>query len=237
MTLSRYSSPRAQRGFSLLELMISVAILTVIIGTAVQITKQLVRTNANVSNNVDVVQQGRQFMDQISADLHQAGYPGYKMFNQASSSIHAWDYAGSASTTSGIIAASPTSIQFEGDVDASGTVSEVFLQLCVQGTSCTTPTNASQCPCTMQRGTVTKQSYIVSSTQPSYYTELSGVLNTDVFSYAEYNGDLVTDTSTAANLINIRAVRVKLQVRSQYRDAGNGTYTVATLDTQAKFSN
>jgi prepilin-type N-terminal cleavage/methylation domain-containing protein len=237
MTLSRRNlSPRLARGFSLLELMVTVAILTVIIGVAVQITKQLVRTNTSVSNNVDVVQQGRQFMDQISADLHQSGYPGFKMFDHTSSSLHSYQYAGTESTTSGVIAASPTALQFEGDVDNSGIVSEVFLRLCVQGTNCTTPTSSTQCPCTMQRGTISKQSF-QSSGLPSYYTELTGVLNADIFTYSEYNGSIVSDTSTTEALSNIRNVRVKLQVRSQYKDAANGTYTVATLDSGAKFSN
>ena len=158
---------------------------------------------------------------------------GYKLFDQSSGNAPvAYKYAGTSSTTSGVISASATSLQFEGDVDNSGTVSEVFLRLCVAGTSCTTPTSSSACPCTMQRGTISKQSSL-GGAQPSYYTELSGVMNTDVFTYWNYDGT----QSDLSNLSNLRAVRIKLQVQSQHKDIANGTYTVATLDSEAKFSN
>ena len=56
--MSRIQSvPRkSQRGFTLLELLVVVAILGVIVGVAVRIVNQMVRTNNNVTNTVDVVQ-------------------------------------------------------------------------------------------------------------------------------------------------------------------------------------
>lgn len=236
-------SKRRAHGFSLLELMVAVAILGTVVAVAVEAGNQLVWTNNNVSNNIDLVQQGRQFMDQISNDIHMAGFPNYKVFDQSLSPV-ASKYAGtynvseySDSKASGLIAATANSLQFEGDVDNSGTVSDVFLRLCAgtnPGTTCTTPTDNSQCPCTMQRGTVPKVSL---SSGPSYYTELSGVMNTNVFTFFNYDGTQITDLTDTTSLVNIRAVRIQLQVRSSRKDIANGSYAVASLDSEAKLSN
>jgi hypothetical protein len=145
-------------------------------------------------------------------------------------------YAGTYSTTStvtnsnaaGMVQASHDMIQFEGDVDNSGNVSEVYLRL-------VTPTGAYPCttaPCVMQRGTVLKSA----AGTPSYYTELTGVMNQDIFTFYDYHGN-VTDTTTATGLINTRAVRIKLQIQSARKDIASGAYSIATLDSEAKLSN
>lgn len=236
MSKQMQTRSRISRGFSLLELIISLGLLGIVVAIAMSASSQLIRTNANVSNNVDLVQQGRQFVDQISSDLHMAGYPNYKMFDQSVTPA-ATTYAGSYSSTNtttnsnaaGMIAATSTALQFEGDVDNSGTVSVVYIRLCTgtNPTTCTTPTAASQCPCTMQRGIVQKSA----AGTPSYYTELTGIMNIDPFTFYDYTG------ATTASMINTRAVRIKLNLQSANRDIGNGMYSIATLDTEAKLSN
>lgn len=240
---ARFAKRRTQ-GFSLLELLVALAILGTIVAIAVQAGNQLVRTNNNVSNNVDLIQEGRQFMDQISSDIHMAGFPNYKMFDQdplrrtATPDSYAGTYDASDvsnSRASGLTSATATSLTFEGDVDNSGTVSKVTIQLCAgtnPGTNCTPPTDNSQCPCTMQRGIIAKS---VSGTPP-FYTELSGVMNSNVFTFFDYTGQQKFPGDSNL-LINTRAIRIQLQVQSTRKDIANGTYSVATLDSEAKLSN
>lgn len=227
------------RGFSLIELLVAVAVLTVILAAVVRLAQNMVRTNDRVSASVDTVQQGRQFMDQVAADIHMSGFPNYAMINHSnnSGSTASQYWAGNAAGTSqsGVLSATTTQLQFEGDIDNSGTISQVVLQLCVTGTNCTAPAANSDCPCTMRRGTVSKLAAMNSGATPAYYTELSNVMNWDVFKYWTYNG--VAWDSSSMGLDNLRTVEVKLQVRAQNKDLQTNSYPVITLDSEVKLSN
>jgi prepilin-type N-terminal cleavage/methylation domain-containing protein len=224
------------RGFSLLELLIAIGILGVLMGAAVRLSNTLVRTNDRVAANIDTVQQGRQFMDQVAADIHMAGYPNYVMINHSNNTDQTyWAGDTGGKSQSGVISATTTQFQFEGDVDNSGNISEVVLQLCVAGTNCTAPAASTDCPCTMRRGTLPKSTYVANpSASPAYYTELSNVMNWNVFTYWSYNGHQ-WDTTQAMD--NLRAVEVRLQVRAQNKDPQTNSYPVVTLDSEVKLSN
>ncbi|HEY3928425.1 MAG TPA: prepilin-type N-terminal cleavage/methylation domain-containing protein [Candidatus Koribacter sp.] len=232
--MTRPLSLRAHRGFSLLELLVAIALLMTIMAAAVLISTQLMRTNNNVTNNVDMVQQGRQFMDQISSDLHMAGFPSYRLFNESGSGTSSSSYAGSATTQSGLLTATSTSMSFEGDVDNSGNVSVVYLELCNSSstaTTCTAPSSTTACPCTLRRGTVYKS---VGGT-PAYYTELSGVMNITPFIFTDYDGNQLS--IPASPITNVRGVRVELQVQSTHKDIASGNYSVVTLDSETRLAN
>src|SRR2546425_10931399 len=71
----------AQLGFSLLELMIVVLILSVITGAVfsqISLVQQRARTE---QRKLDIFQESREFMDQLGRDLHQTGYPNIRMFD------------------------------------------------------------------------------------------------------------------------------------------------------------
>ncbi len=207
-----------QQGFSLLELLVVMGILSVVCGMALTLTNHMVRTNANVTNTTDMVQQGRQFMGQISSDIHNSGYPSRRMFDPSGSPA-ASQYA------AGLVSVTQNSMQFEGDVDGSGNVSVVYLQLVVP---------AGGCPCTMQRGTVYKS---LGSATPPYYTEVTGVMNTNVFSAYYNDGSSVLLPASATDLPAIKSIFINLQLQSQRTDVPNGQYSVVTLSTEAKINN
>jgi type II secretory pathway component PulJ len=103
---------KVSAGFSLLETMVSVFILTLIVGTIFrQIQKAQTHYRAE-SQKLDFTEQQRSFLDEFTRDLHQAGYPtAYSNPN------------GAASPVVTIVPAPPaigTSLTMEGDLDGTG---------------------------------------------------------------------------------------------------------------------
>jgi prepilin-type N-terminal cleavage/methylation domain-containing protein len=68
------------RGFSLLEMMIALAILMVVVGVAVQGLVQMQHRNFAETSKTDTVQQTRDFVDQMVRDMHAVGYPPRSVF-------------------------------------------------------------------------------------------------------------------------------------------------------------
>jgi prepilin-type N-terminal cleavage/methylation domain-containing protein len=109
---------RGQRGFSLLEMLISMAILVLVISLAFDQIMQLQKKAAAESSRVDMSQQAREFIDQTVRDLHFAGYPNASMFAAASTVNDPW-------VAAGIVSVSPTHLVMEGDVNNDGQVYSV----------------------------------------------------------------------------------------------------------------
>jgi prepilin-type N-terminal cleavage/methylation domain-containing protein len=209
---------KAQRGFSLLELMVAVSILTTVIGVVTSGIMDIEKKSASDVNKVGLAQESRQFMDQILRDLRQAGYPSLAMFDPASGVT-----ASSSNVARGLISFSSTAIQFEGDIDGSG-VSEVYLQV--------VPATGS-CPCIVQRGTVLKS---VGGT-PAYYTELDNVMSQNIFTAYNYNGTAWDSTSETVDLI--KNIGVTLYVQSSLPDFNDKsvTYPTTTMVSAVRINN
>jgi prepilin-type N-terminal cleavage/methylation domain-containing protein len=215
----RNKTEMPQGGFTLLELMLSVAILTVIVGIAVEGLTNLQRRDNIETAKVDLTQEARQFEDQIVSDIHSAGYPSLKMFDPASGAT-----LNSVNVSQGLVNVTPSSLQFEADVDGSGTVSEVFIQL--------NPLNG-PCPCVIQRGTVTKQQWQAGNV-PVYYTEVNNVVNTNIFQGYDNAGNNVPLAGAPAN--NLAAIEITLNVQSPIPDS-NKLFPTITMSTAAKIHN
>jgi len=221
----------SQHGFTLLELMISVAILSAVIGVVVEGMKNIQIRNTNDVNKVGLTQESRQFMDQILRDLRQSGNPGLAMFDVATLSSTGCTPSGvpccaaNTNVACGLTSFSSSAITFEGDIDGSG-VSQVTVKLAqdMTGAACTTV------PCILLRGTVLKS---VGGTPP-YYTELTGVINTSIFSATEYDGSTYVTTD---GLSQIRNVGATIYVRGNQPDAGTGVYPEVTLVSAARLNN
>ena len=159
-----------QSGFSLVELMVVVVILTIILAVVIEGATQLQRRSVMETSKIDLTQESRQFVDQIMRDIHQIGYPNKRMTTNPVPAANDQNIAVMGLTGPAPATNTPLAIQFEGDLDGSGTVQEVFVQL--------VPGPGNQCPCTLQRGTLTKGQYLAApGTAPAYYTELNNVVN------------------------------------------------------------
>jgi prepilin-type N-terminal cleavage/methylation domain-containing protein len=190
-------------GFSLLELMLTLAILTIVLGVVVQGISTVEQRNTVEVTKVDLTQESRQFMDQIVNDIHQCGFPSLALFDPAMGLTLA-----SNGVAQGLKSASSTGIQFEGDVDGTG-VSEVYIQL-------NQPVGG--CPCSLQRGTVLKSA----GGTPTYYTEVSNVMNTSIFSFYANTGAVVA--SPNSNLSSIKTIGLSLSLKSTLPDPKTGIY-------------
>src|SRR6266851_5727706 len=117
-----------QRGFSFVEMMVVVAIMTIVIAVLTDGMIQIQDKSANDVSKVGAAQESRQFMDQILRDLRQCGFPSPAMFDPATAALYPNNIAnGNGTNTNGLINFSSSAIQFEGDIDGSG-VSEIYIQ-------------------------------------------------------------------------------------------------------------
>ncbi len=216
-----------ERGFSMLEMMLVVLILTLIFGTIAAGTMRLQKRSDLEANRVDRVQETRSFMEQVARDVHQTGFPSVKMFDPAVSAANPNLYA------VGLIKIDRGDLIMEGDVDGSGNVSRVEVQL-LDNNNNPCPSGACVCnnatPCTLQRGSITKTNFALG--QPVYYyTEVTNITNSIVFSAYDQGGvESATYPVPAANLFNIKSVGLTLSVQTapSLEDKMPATVTMAT---------
>jgi prepilin-type N-terminal cleavage/methylation domain-containing protein len=161
MKITEARSDRSEAGFSLLELMLVVAIMTIVLGAVFNGMDQVTKRSQVEQTKVDLTQAGREFVDEFERDVHQAGYPNCRMVATAgvasncSDSTNRFPTTVTANTTLalGLVHVDSTLVIFEGDVDGSGTVSQVWYQL-VDSAGHYPPSGT--CPCKLQRAQIRK---------------------------------------------------------------------------------
>ena len=231
-------------GFSLLEMMIALAILTVVIGIAVQGLTQMQRRSFAETSKTDTVQQTRDFVDQMVRDLHAVGYPPRSVF--VTKPVCDADVRVACS----LISYTPTQIVYEGDLDGTGTVYRVWVQLAVPASG--------NCPCILQRGVIDKASL---PQVPTYFAEVNGVLNSGdeaggsrpvnlpgTGSYATYaaarvfeaydtNAALVPSCATVTACSSVASIKITANVTSGFADPKTGIYSVYSITSRARLNN
>ena len=234
-------------GFSLLEMMIALAILTVVIGVAVDGLTQMQHRDLAEQSKTDTVQETRDFVDQMVRDLHDVGYPPRVVF------VNKPNCAGLFWVSCSLIYFSSTEIRYEGDLDGTGTVYRVIMQL--------VPPASGKCPCILQRGVIDKNSALAGNV-PTYYTEVNGVLNsgdgaggstygTDLpgpGSYSSYTTSNVFDAYDvnavpvgtcidATSCASIDSLQITVNVASKSADLKTGIYSVYSMTSKARVNN
>jgi prepilin-type N-terminal cleavage/methylation domain-containing protein len=240
----------AQRGFSLLEMMVALAILTAVIGIAVDGLTQMQRRDFAEHSKTDTVQEARDFTDQMVRDLHDVGYPPRVVFVGRPQCTG----VSSQNISCSLMAFSPTQIQYEGDLDGTGIIYEVFMQLAVPASG--------KCPCVLQRGVVPKAAWLASNSPPTYYTELNGVLNSGdgaggttygvslpgsgsystyatapVFQAWDINASPVGNCSTATACSSIDSIQITVNVAPHFEDPQTQTFPVYSITSKARVNN
>ena len=223
-----------QRGFSLVELVVTVAILTTVIAVVTDGISQIERKSASDVNKVGAAQETRQFMDQILRDLRQSGYPGPGLFDPTTLTAATTTYPKicqmNINVACGMISFSTSAIQFEGDIDGSG-VSDVYLQVVV-------PTSGN-CPCTIQRGTVFKAAGTSPPyySTPAYYTELDNVMTQTPFTAYKFDGTAWVSGTDDISLI--KNIGITLYVQNPVPDTNQSStvYPTTTMVSEVTVNN
>lgn len=171
---------RSQLGFSAIEMLVAVALLMIVLGVVVRGVTDLQRRNSAETSNVDAVQDARNFIDQMVRDIHGVGYPPPAAISTAQPYCNDPNTGAviaamrmNPNVACGVVLYSPTQVIYEGDLDGT-VVSVVFLNL--------VPGPGNTCPCTLQRGVVTKQAWQANPANypvpgVEYFTTVNGVLN------------------------------------------------------------
>jgi type II secretory pathway pseudopilin PulG len=253
------SKSRVKRssGFSLVEMLVAVAILMIVIGVAVAGMVEMQRRNSAESSKVDTVQETRDFIDQMVRDIHDVGYPPGRVLNGNPTCVN------NPNVSCGIVYFSPTQIRYEADIDGTGTVYQIWMQLL--------PPASGNCPCILQRGTISKASALAGSV-PTYFTEVNGVLNSGngvggatypvsmpaPGNYAAYSTADVFDAyfNDASQYVNpftgayscdetlnptscasIRSLQIEANVTASAPDPKTNTYPVYSITSKARLNN
>ena len=272
--MTKFARRAGQQGFSLVELMVTIVVMFIVFAVVFRSANMFQQRGQAETEKVDSVQAARDFMDTVNRDIHDAGFPPMQVnpSNQdpvantvgpvANACVGAPTLAcscvGNPAIACGIIYYTPTKIQYEGDLDGTGTVYVVTLQI--------TPGANGNCPCILQRGVVTKTQFLA-NVVPTYYTEVNGLLNSgnwagagtyaislpglgnyasyapiDVFAGYYNDATRVTAqcTSPAAcvgSATPIRELQVTANVAPTFSDMQLKTFPVFSITTKARLSN
>lgn len=225
------------RGFSLIELMITLLVLSVIMGAIFQLMRLAMSRSATEQAKLDMFQEAREFMDQMARDLRQAGYPNPR--NYASSGVITQNPAANdTKVASGVTYIDSNELWFEGDVDGSGTVSVVKYKLEATGTNCPC-LRRSQLPkvvgnpITAQTATnfqVEVQNVVTSNTQPIFGAYVHASSGSAVTLPVTFNAN-------GATVAQIEIIKAILTIQAAAPDAQTGQRPLTTLVSTVKLNN
>jgi prepilin-type N-terminal cleavage/methylation domain-containing protein len=218
-TNKRYSR---QRGFTLIELLMVVLLLSIVVGAVFsQIDRAQVRYRVE-DQKVDLTQQEREFIDQFTRDLHQAGYPSASMYGTS----------GTANQIAlGVISLSNNDIVIEGDVDGDGAVDSVeYSYFDGSGWTSSAP---NPCPCIrrsqVQKGTATSAA--------TTFTQVQNVVGTAFFTAFDAGGGTITLPASASDLRKIKTVQINLTTQGATRDNDAHNSIQVTMTGMARLVN
>jgi prepilin-type N-terminal cleavage/methylation domain-containing protein len=225
----RRNTKQAQSGFSLIEMMVVLFILSVMLAAVFAQISNVQARSAAEQTKLDIFQESREFMDQVVRDMHQAGYPNTR------------NYATSPAVTSttnavGLVKVDVGQLWFEGDVDGTGVSS---VQYYIQSTG-------NNCPC-LRRSQTPKQvgNPLTGQGTAASYAEVQNVQNgtsaNPIFYAYKADGTQVTlpvdFNSDATTIAQIKTIRVVLAVQSNKYDFQARLYPQTTLNANIKLNN
>jgi prepilin-type N-terminal cleavage/methylation domain-containing protein len=232
------TSKRQDCGFSLIELMVVILLLTIIMGAIFQQIASVQQRSASEQNKLDLLQESREFLDQMTRDLHQAGYPNSRLYAPGLPAATVTSPANAV----GLVKVGVGDLWFEGDINNDGTVESVKYHY-DSGTNC-----SCNCPCVRRSETakVAGDPLTGQGTAP-YQTEVQYALNgagtaDPIFFAFEADGTAVNLSSPMDFNVNpdviarIKTIQVRMRVQGN-PDLRTGQRPVSTLETTVMLNN
>jgi prepilin-type N-terminal cleavage/methylation domain-containing protein len=239
MKFKRNFRAAKQRGFSLLELLLVIAILSLIVGAVFsQMSDAQRRLNAEETKLGDF-QEARDFVDQFFRDINQAGTPNIRMFDPTQTfspilttqTAYSWanKYVNDSRFAVGLVKIDTATLMFEGSVNGTGAVQSMIYQVNGSG-SCSLCLQRSQVD--KVNGTPLPTSTTGGAQGQDWGTEINDVIlsntnSTPIFRYFQYDGTEITatsspnslpaDISTAAGaqtIANVKTIQINLTIRN-----------------------
>jgi prepilin-type N-terminal cleavage/methylation domain-containing protein len=211
MKLRKNSGPMKQRGFTLLEMMVSLLILGIVTGAVFSQMSTAQQRMATEQIKVDDFQQARDFVDQFFRDINQIGDPNIRLFD-STAIVFGPPAMNDSRLAVGLVKIDNNAIEFEGSVNGIGTVQSV--QYMINGSGA--------CALCLQRSQVDKANGTNPWSQATNWgTEVNDVQSNPIFRYYDTNGNLIgglpVDISTAAGaqtIANVKTIMITLRIQN-----------------------
>src|ERR1700719_5016980 len=222
---TRNLARRLQHGFSLIEMMLVVAIMGVISAGILSQMNEAQQRGYSEQVKLDNFQEARDFVDQFFRDINQIGYPSSRLVDTTSltwapalttQATYAWanTYIFDNRMAMGFVKIDANAVQFEGAMIGNGVVQSIIYQINGSGS----------CNLCLQRSQVDKASASPLTGQATNWgTEVNDVLSNPIFSYFKADGtqipnaSLPIDISTSAGaqtLASIKTIKISLTIRN-----------------------
>jgi prepilin-type N-terminal cleavage/methylation domain-containing protein len=225
------------RGYTLLELLISLAILATVTGAVFEHINAMQKKASSAAMKLDMNQQAREFLDQTVRDLHMAGYPGASMYSNPL--LHPSQVA------AGLVRVSPMEILLEGDVNNDGNVYSVDIAYVANDP------NDPNCPCIRRSAQAKVDADSFSQPSNPNYTETqrvfppgtgAGQSGEYLFAYYDQNGNAI-DVGTGVDLhsapgtiASIKTVKINLSLLTNQRDPASGGFISTSMSATSRLN-
>jgi len=224
-----------EQGFSLVELMMAIVVLLVVVGGIFSVIDVVNQRSYTEQAKLDMFQEAREFMDQMSRDLHQAGYPSPRHY-VSGTVLDVSPVTNDKDNAVGIVKVASGDLWFEGDVDGTGKVSVVRYHL-------DTSTD-NGCPC-LRRSQLDKVNGdpVTGQTSEVYQIQVTGVQNEDIFSVfarGTTGTPMTIPMNFNANAVDIASadtIKAVLSLKSPNMDLKTKVHPQTTLVLTVKLQN